>query len=430
MEITIERVDDINIIMRGTVKHSLIEEKAAEIEKLEAASPVKDEPQDTKPVENALNNTTNDTFEQKAQSQLLKDFINQGIEKAGINVADVLGQPGFKKFEKQEDFMHFEVGISTSPVIDTNVEYADIIPPYAKPKADSKDIEAKLLELSIQQAPFTKLATPRAVVNNDVVVIDFKGFIDGKPFDGGTADGFTLRIGSNAFIPGFEEQIIGMNYNEEKTITVHFPKDYNSEDLAGKETQFSVTLHEIQEQKAMQIDDSFAKRLLNTQEATLDTLKEKLGEQIAAQELSKLYNNELKPKVIKALLTKFDFTLPSNIVEQEIDAMVNEQMQQMSKEELAAQKDDKEKFHAMRDSVREDARTSIKSALIIDALARKEGIKVGEEEVIAALNYQASLSGQNADELVKYYRDNNLMTSAKIRFIEDKLCSEILGLYK
>ena len=146
MEITIERVDDINIIMRGTVRNSLIEEKAAEIEKLEAASPVKDEPQDTKPVENALNNTTNDTFEQKAQSQLLKDFINQGIEKAGINVADVLGQPGFKKFEKQEDFMHFEVGISTSPVIDTNVEYAYIIPPYAKPKADSKDIEAKLFQ--------------------------------------------------------------------------------------------------------------------------------------------------------------------------------------------------------------------------------------------------------------------------------------------
>lgn len=430
MEITIERLDDINIIMRATVSNDVIEKKAIEIEKLEANSPTKAKPKETKATENSLNDPENDTFEQKAQSQLLKDFINDGIKEAGIDINDVLGQPGFKKFEKQEGFIHFEVGISTSPVIDTDIDYTDIIPEYTRPQASSKDIEAKLLELSVQQAPYTKLETPRAVLNDDVVVIDFKGYMDGKAFDGGTADGFTLRIGSNSFIPGFEEQIIGMEYAEEKTITVNFPIDYNSPDLAGKETQFAVTLHEIQEQKAMQIDDMFAKKLLNAQDATLDSLKEKLSEQLSSQELSKLYNSQLKPQVLEGLLKKFDFTLPTNIVEQEIDALVNEKMQKMTKEELALQKDDKEKFHALRDSVRGAAQKSIKSALVIDALARKEGIQVGDEEVTAALNYQASISGQNADELIKYYKENNLMTSAKIRFIEDKLCSEILGLYK
>jgi len=261
-------------------------------------------------------------------------------------------------------------------------------------------------------------------------VIDFEGFVDGVAFDGGKAEKFSLKIGSGQFIPGFEEQIIGMKYDEEKTVTVTFPKDYHSADLAGKEAEFKVKLHEIQEQKAETIDDAFAQKVLQKPDATLDTLKKQFSEQVTAEELSQIYMSELKPKIVKALLERFDFTLPNNIVEQEIDAKVREKTRGFSEEQHKSYMEDKGKFNELRESVRDEARKSIKMALIVEALAKKEGIDVHEQEVIAALGYQATMTGQDPQALVQYYQDNNLMTSAKMGLTEDKLFGVILGFHK
>ena len=291
-------------------------------------------------------------------------------------------------------------------------------------------VETKLTEFAQQQAPFVKIEKPRALINGDVAVIDFTGFIDDKPFEGGSAEKFNLKIGSGSFIPGFEEQLIGMEYGEERSITVTFPKEYQAPDLAGKETRFDVKLHEIQEQKAETPDDAFAQKILSDPKATLDTLKEKLAEQITSDEISKIYMAELKPKIIKGLLAKFDFTLPNNIVEQEIDAKISEKSRSFTEEQHKNYKEDKGQFMELRESLREEARATIKTALIVEALAKKEGIEVHEQEVHAALGYQAMMTGQNAQDLVKYYEENNLMTSAKMGLTEDKLFGTMLGFNK
>ncbi len=231
-------------------------------------------------------------------------------------------------------------------------------------------------------------------------------------------------------MPGFEEQVIGMKPKEEKVIKVTFPRDYQAQALAGKETEFNVTLQEIHEQLALEINDALAKKALDDETATLDTLKEKVTEQVASQAFSNLYMSTLKPQIIKGLLTKFDFTLPNNVVEQEIDGKVNERAQNMSKEELALYQESKEKFQALRDSLRSEARDSIKAALIIDALAKKEGLDVSEEEILSALTHQAEISGQKPEELIAYYQTNNLMTAVKVGLIEDKLFGMMLGLNK
>jgi len=417
VKVTVEKIDDINFIISGTVDNSVIQNKAAELKANAAKDP-----------ENK--DTSDEKFDQEAAGQVFNEFINEGIKEAKIPLEDLLGQPGLKRYEKQENGVFFEVDLATSPKVNLDVDLTDIVPEYTKPKADKKAIEEKLQEFCIKQAPFTKIEKEKAIEDGDVAVIDFEGFIDGVAFEGGSAENFKLTVGSQSFIPGFEDQLIGMQYNEERTIKLKFPDNYSSTDLAGKDTEFKVKLHEIQEQKAIIPDDAFAQSILSDTKATLDTLREKFSDQITSEELSHLYNTELKPKLITGLLTKFTFTLPNNIVEQEIDAKVREKLQRLSPTEQKAQMDDKEKFVELRNSVREEARNGIKTALIVEALGKKMGIDVDEQEVIAALTHQAMMTGQNAQDLVKYYQDNNLMTSAKLGLTEDKLFGMILGFDK
>lgn len=418
MKVTAEKLDDINIIISGIIDNKMTEDKVAELK----AQAAKDGKELTKEIEDAI--------QQSAESNVLSSFIEAGLNEAGVAVKDILGQPGFKKYEKRDNGLFLEIAVSTSPVIDTDVDYADIIPTFTQPDAAPEDVEAKLEELAIQQGTFAAIPTPRAVQNDDVTLIDFAGSIDGVAFDGGSAEKFNLKIGSDSFIPGFEEQLIGMEYDEVRTVTVTFPEEYSSADLAGKEANFKVTLHEIQAQVAKETDDAFAQSILSDEKATIDTLKAKLADQINSQALSQFYNDELKPLLTKGLLEKFDFTLPSNIVEQEIDAKVSERIQQMNQQEKDALNKDKNLFHALRESLREEAGYSIKKVLIVEALAKKEGLVVDEQEILSALYYQAMMSGQDADELVKYYQENNLMEAAKMGLTEDKLFGKILGLDK
>lgn len=441
MDTTVTHIDDVNFVISGEIDKKIIEaniEKLkAEAEKLKAETKkeidneMKDDgPVDDNMVNDVLNSMNQTNFERDGEGQTLKEFIDAGLAQANINVDDILGQPSFKTYEQRDNSIYLEIEMATAPVVNTDVEYMDIVPAYTPPKAPDEEIDAKLQELAIQQAPFTPLESPRALENGDVAVIDFEGFLDGVAFEGGSAEDFKLKIGSNSFIPGFEPQLIGMAYGEEKTIKVTFPEDYNAPDLAGKETEFKVKLHKIEEQKYVEPDDKFAQVILKNEKATIAELRQKLSDQINSQALSTVYQNELKPQLIQGLLTKFDFTLPNNVVEQEIDAKAGAKIQTMSKEEQESYQKDKEKFHALRDEVREEAQNAIKIALIVEALAKKQGLEVDEQEIMAALYYQAMASGQDATELVEYYKKNNLMTSAKMALTEDKLFGQMLGFDK
>lgn len=417
MKVTVEKIDDINFIVSGSVENSVIEKKVAEFKEKAA--------QQTKSSE-----SKDENIEQAAAGEVFKEFIDAGIKEAKIDVENILGQPGLKKYEQRDNSIYFEVELAISPEINVDIDYAAIVPTYTKPKAAPEAVEAKLASFAQQHAPFTKIETPRAIKNGDVAVIDFTGFIDGKTFEGGSAEKFNLKVGSNTFIPGFEEQLVGMEYNQVKDVIVKFPDDYSAEDLAGKETKFVVKLHEIQEQKAEKLDDAFAQKVFGDPTATLDKLRNQLSEQVTAEELSQVYMRDLKPKIIEGLLAKFDFTLPNNIVEQEIDAKVREKTRSFSEEQHKSYMEDKGKFKELRESVREEARASIKKSLIVEALAKKEGIDVHEQEVIAALGYQATMTGQDPQRLVQYYQENNLMVSAKMGLTEDKLFGVMLGFHK
>ncbi len=430
MKVTVNKVDEANVIISGTIENSAIEENINKMA-AKAGKEIKvDGFRKGKVPAHVVKKLHGDKLAQDAEGEVLKDLIDAGIKEAGINPADILGQPTFKKYDKKDSGIEVEVEVSTRPVFEAE-GHMDVLPAFDRPTASDKEINEKLSEIASQQSPFEKIKRKRTVKEGDMTVIDFEGFVDGVAFDGGKAEKFNLKIGSNKFIPGFEEQIIGMKYEEEKTITVTFPADYQSADLAGKETEFKVTLHEIQEQVAAELNDELAKKLLQGEEnATLELLKEKVKMQIESAEISKIYNEDLKPKLVEALVEKFDFALPNNIVEQEIDARINAKAREMSKEELSTFKDNPEKIEALREEVRADAVASVKATFIVDALAKKEEVSVNDQEVSQAIYYEAMMSGQNPQEVIKYYQENNLLPAVKMGMIEDKLFGKMLGLDK
>jgi len=430
VKVTVNKIDNANVLVSGTIENSVI---AQNVDKL-AAKAGKEMKVDGfrkgKVPAHVVKKMHGEKLVQDAEGEALRDLMDQGVKEAGINASEILGQPIFKKYEKTDAAINVEVEISTRPNFDTK-GYEEIIPTFEQPAASSEEIEERLQSLASAQAPFQKIKRKRMVKDGDMTVIDFEGFVDGVAFAGGKAEKFNLKIGSGQFIPGFEEQIIGMQYEEEKTIKVTFPETYQAKDLAGKEAEFKVKLHEIQEQVPAAVDDEFAKKMLQGDEnATLEMLKEKVKDQIVAEKVSKIYNDELKPKLIEALVEKFDFALPSNIVEQEIDAKINEKARAMSQEELNDFKEHPEKVEALRDEVRKDAADSVKATFIVDALAKKEEISVNDQEVTQVIYYEAMMHGQNPQEMIKYYQKNNLLPAIKMGMIEDKLFSKLLGLHQ
>ena len=428
MKVTVKKLDEANVLVSGTIEKGVVE---ANIERLavQAGKEMKvDGFRKGKVPAHVVKKLHGDKLIQDAEADALRDLIDTGIKEAELKSTDVLGQPSFKKYDRNDNGIEVEVEISTRPEFKAE-GYMDVVPAFDKPEASDEEVDAKLAEIAAQQAPFEKIKRKRMVKDGDTTLIDFEGFVDGVAFDGGKAEKFNLKIGSNQFIPGFEEQIIGMKYEEEKTVTVTFPAEYQSADLAGKEAEFKVTLHEIQEQVTPELDDELAKKLLQGEEnATLDMLKEKLSEQIVSEKTAKLFNEELKPKLIEALVAKFDFALPNNIVDQEVDAKINEKARTMSEEELNDFKENPEKVDALRDEVRDDAASSVKATFIVDALAKAEEVKVEDQEVSQAIYYEAMMSGQDPQQVIKYYQDNNLLPAVKMGMIEDKLFGKMLGL--
>lgn len=430
MKVTVNKVDDANIIVSGTIEKSAVEENINKMA-VQAGKEMKvDGFRKGKVPAHVVKKLHGDKLAQDAEGEVLRELIDAGMKEAGINPADMIGQPTFKKYEKTDSGIEVEVEISTRPVFEAE-GHMDVLPAFERPKASDKAVEERLNEIAAQQAPYEKIKRKRMVKDGDMVVIDFEGFVDGVAFEGGKAEKFNLKIGSGHFIPGFEEQIIGMKYDEEKTITVTFPKEYQSSDLAGKEAEFKVKLHEIQEQVPAELNDELAKKLLQGEEnATLEMLTDRVKTQIESTEISKLYHEDLKPKLVEALVAKFDFALPNNIVEQEIDAKINAKAREMSEEELNSYKDNPEKIEALREEVRADAVASVKATFIVDALAKKEDVSVDDQEVSQALYYEAMMSGQNPQEVIKYYQENNLLPAVKMGMIEDKLFGKMLGLDK
>ena len=238
----------------------------------------------------------------------------------------------------------------------------------------------------------------RPVEDGDIATIDFEGFVDGKPFEGGKAEGHELTIGSKTFIPGFEDQVIGMKIDEEKDINVKFPDEYFSKDLAGKDATFKVKVHEIKKKELPTLDDEFAKDV--SEFDTLADLKEDIKKKQEKQNEEKA-KYETQEAIMKAIVEKIEVEIPTGMIETEVENMLKDIEQRLSYQGLKLNqylqmlgKTEEE----LKKEYEPQAIEGIKSRLALEAVIKAEKIEVEDKEIDEKLKEMAKNYGKENDE--------------------------------
>lgn len=426
MEFKTNKIDGANAEITATLAQSDIDANVEKIAKQLAKTAKIDGFRKGKVPVSAVKKQYGDKLVQDAEGDELRKLLDNGLKDLGVANDALIGEPQITKFEKTDGKIEVAVTIALRPEI--NLEgYADLAPETKKPKITAKAVTDRIQELAQAQAPFVTVEEDRALVEGDTALINFEGSIDGELFEGGAAEDFSLTLGSGQFIPGFEDQIIGMKKDEEKIVKVTFPENYGGEKLAGKDAEFKVKVNAIQAKEKVRMDAALAKKMLPGEEdATMDMLKEKVQEQLESEELSKLYNDELKPQLLEKFVTTFDFDLPAFVVEQEMDMALNKKAQTMSEDEINALKEDQEKVKELREEFRDEATRSVKATFIIDALAKAENIKVEENEVMQTIYYEAMQMGQDPSAVYENYKKSGYLPAIQMAMVEDKVLKKLI----
>lgn len=426
MNLSTSKLNSANAIANGVIAVKDLENKLTKVATRLAQTIKVDGFRKGKVPLNLVKSRYKDAIKQDAQKEAVQEMLQQAIKELGVDAKQVIGDPIITKFDEKSDGIDVEIKISLTPEIDlSNIEAC--IPEVKIPDVEEKAVEERLNDIAKRETPYIEDTKNKKLEKDDCAVFDFEGFVDEKPFEGGKAENFELVIGSNRFIAGFEDSMIGMVAGEEKDIDVTFPEDYQAKNLAGKKALFKIKLHKIKVKDKISVDDSLAKKVLAHQkDATLQDLKNQIKNQLELEAKTKLYNEELKEKLINNLLDAVKFDLPDLIVEQEMDILFRNSLGTIQPEELKELQGDVNKAREKRESFREDAQKSVKITFIVDLLAKRENIVVNDNEVFQTLYYEAMMMGQNPNEVVQYYKENNLLPAIKMAMIEDRVLHYLL----
>ena len=346
-------------------------------------------------------------FYEDAFNEVAQEALEEAVEE---NKLDVVSRPevDVKQMEKGKDLI-FTVVMQTKPEAEVS-KYKGIEIKKVEYNVTDEDIEHELHHMQEHNSRLISV-DDRAVESGDTTTIDFEGSVDGVPFEGGKAENYDLEIGSNTFIPGFEDQIIGMKIDEEKDVKVKFPEEYFSKELAGKDAVFKVKLHEIKKKELPELDDEFAKDV-----SEFDTLKELKADIKAKKEKQ----NEEKAKyetqdaVIKALCEKTKVEIPSGMVEMEVENMLKDFEQRLAYQGLNLAQ-----YFKMMGKTEEEVKKEyepqaiegIKSRLALEAVIKAEKIEATDKEVEDKMKEMAKNYGKENDE--EFLKNENVRNYIK-----------------
>jgi trigger factor len=428
MNIKTNKINTANAIVDVTIPKEFIEEKENVIAKAAAKDMKVDGFRKGKVPTHVVKARYGAKLTEDAKNEAIREAYEKALEELKLEPSAIIGEPKVTKFDEKDGNIEAEIKIALRPEIKLD-GYKELIPEIKKPKVTAKEEKERLEAMLKSVSTLQKLKRKRAAKKGDFVLIDFEGFKDGEPFEGGKAEAYTLELGSNSFIPGFEDQIEGMKYDEEKEIIVTFPQEYQAKDLAGAEVMFKVKLLEIQEKVVpADLDEETLKKLLPGEEKpTEEMLKEKIKEQLANEKLAKLYQEETKPKFVEALVKKYKIDLPENIVEQEMDMAFRNALNAMDEEEIKKHTASEEAVKAKREEYRADSEDSVKLTFMVDELAKKEEIVVDDQEVMQTIYFEAIQSGQDPQAYMKQYEEQGLLPAVKMAIIEDKLFTKLFS---
>ena len=367
-------------------------------------------------------------FGKSIMGELVEGLVQESNQKA-IEDAEVrpASDPHIHMDSEMEEVLEGKADLAYHMHLDVMPEFEPADPAeieIERPVAElpEEDIEEALANLAEQNTQFEARGKTAKARDGDAVVIDFVGKIDGEPFEGGSAEGQAVVIGADRFIPGFEEQLVGVKAGQDTEISVTFPEDYPADHLAGKDAVFEVKVEEVREPKPPEMDDEFAKGLGLE---SFEQLKAMITDQLTAR-FDQASRAKAKRRLLDALDKKHDFELPAGMVEQEF----NQIWQQFEQEKAAGRLDESEAERdeeELKADYRKIAARRVRLGLVLAEIGRINEVQISEQEVQQALIAEARNYPGQERQVVEFFQKNpNAMAQLRAPIYEDKVVDLLL----
>ena len=335
-----------------------------------------------------------DIFHYDAVNDLFPEAYEAAVKEAKI---DVVGRPDPEVVSMSEaDGVVLKVKVAVKPEVELG-EYADLTVTKEAKNVNEADVDAEVKRMQDRNGRL--LTREGAAENGDTVDIDFEGFVDGKAFEGGKAEHYSLVLGSGSFIPGFEDQVVGHSAGEEFDVNVKFPEEYGAAELAGKDATFKIKLHEVKYKELPALDDDFAKDV--SEYDTLDELKDSIRNNIKTN-LDKQAEQKVENDLMDQVIANMKADIPDAMVDSRIDELVQDFEYRISQQGLKLA--DYLKYMGMnieqfRAQFKEQADKQVKMRLAMEAIVAKEGITASDEEFEEEVKRIADAYKMEADKV-------------------------------
>ena len=335
-----------------------------------------------------------DIFHYDAVNDLFPEAYEAAVKEAKI---DVVGRPDPEVVSMSEaDGVVLKVKVAVKPEVELG-EYAGLTVTKEAKNVNEADVDAEVKRMQDRNGRL--LTREGAAENGDTVDIDFEGFVDGKAFEGGKAEHYSLVLGSGSFIPGFEDQVVGHSTGEEFDVNVKFPEEYGAAELAGKDATFKIKLHEVKYKELPALDDDFAKDV--SEYDTLDELKDSIRNNIKTN-LDKQTEQKVENDLMDQVITNMKADIPDAMVDSRIDELVQDFEYRISQQGLKLA--DYLKYMGMnieqfRAQFKEQADKQVKMRLAMEAIVAKEGITASDEEFEEEVKRIADAYKMEADKV-------------------------------
>lgn len=348
-------------------------------------------------------------FYEDAANTLIQDNYPSAVDESGI---DIVSRPTIDvvQIEKGKSFI-FTAEVAVRPEVKLG-KYLGVQVTKIDTSVSDDEVAAEL-EKEREKNARTVTVTDRAVQNGDTAVIDFEGFVDGVAFEGGKGENHPLEIGSHSFIDTFEDQLVGKNAGDEVDVNVTFPEQYQAAELAGKPALFKVKIHEVKAKELPELNDEFA------QDASeFDTLEEYKAD--LKKHLEEQKENDAKrtkeDEAIQKIIDKSSMDIPEAMLDTQCENMINEFAQRIAQSGLSMEQYMQFSgltLDKLKEQVRPEAETRIKSSLVLEQIAKDENIEVTDDEINAEVEKMAAAYGMEAEKLKEYMGDSEKESIAR-----------------
>ena len=355
-----------------------------------------------------------EVFFEDAANTMINEFYPRAMDESGL---DIVSRPDIEvtQIEKGKDFI-FIAEVAVKPEVKLG-EYKGITVKKAEISVSDEEVDAEIEKTRNMQAR-TVDVEGRAIAEGDTAVIDYEGFMDGEAFEGGKGENHSLVIGSHSFIEGFEEQLVGKNTGDEVEVNVTFPEDYHAEELAGRPALFQVKVNEIKGKELPELDDEFAQDV--SEFDTLAEYRESVKAQIEERKKEEAKRSKEDEAVQKAV-EGAQMEIPDAMVDTQVGSMLEEFAGRINQQGLSLEQYMQftgATIDKLREQMRPDALKRIQSSLVLEAIAKAEGIEVPEEEVQAEIARMAGLYGmevEKLEEMIDESERNSIQTDLSIQ---------------